>query len=46
MKPITARYGMVVGVNWLTLYQECARQCFGPVIVPTVHFGAFFHFGK
>ena len=21
-------------------------QCFGPVIVPPVHFGAFFHFGK
>ena len=22
------------------------RQCFGPVIVPSVHFGAFFHSGK
>ena len=33
---------MVVGVNWLTLCQEC-RKCFGPVIVPPVHFGALFH---
>ena len=37
---------IVVEVNWLTLYQECRRQCFGPVIVPPVHFGAFLHFGK
>ena len=36
---------MVVGVNWLTLNQEYA-QCCGPVIVSSVHFGAFFHFGK
>ena len=37
---------MVVGVNRLTLYQECARQYFGPVIVIPIHFGAFFHSGK
>ena len=37
---------MVVGVNWLMLYQECAGQCFGPIIVPPLHFGAFFHFIK
>ena len=36
IKPITASYG-----GWLA-----AGQCFGPVIVPPVHFGAFFHFGK
>ena len=30
---------MVVGVNWLMLYQECC--CFGPVIVPSAHFGFF-----
>ena len=28
------------------MYQEDAGQCFGPIIVPPVHFGAFFHFGK
>ena len=32
---------MVVGVNWLTLCQECRKQCFGPVIVPPVHFRSF-----
>ena len=26
--------------------RSAAGQCFGPVIVPPVHFGAFFHFGK
>ena len=34
----------VVGVNWLTSCQECSRaagQCFGPVIVPPIHLGAF-----
>ena len=36
---------MVVGVNCLT-YQECNREVFGPVIVPPVHFRAFFHSGK
>ena len=35
---------MVLGVNWLTLYQECHRAVFWAVIVPPVHFGAFFHF--
>ena len=33
---------MVVGVDWLTLCQECRRVVFWPVIVPPVHFGAFF----
>ena len=28
VKPITARYGMVDGVNWLTLCQECRRTVF------------------
>ena len=32
---------MIVQVNWLTLYQECAGQCFGHVIVPPAHFRAF-----
>ena len=22
------------------------QQCFGPIVVPPIHFGAFFHFGK
>ena len=34
------------GVNWLMLYQKCRRAVFWPVIVPPVHFGSFFHFGK
>ena len=34
---------MVVEVNWLTLGQECSREVFGPVIVPPVDPGAFFH---
>ena len=33
---------MIVGVNWLTLYQECGREVFWAVIVPPVHFGVFF----
>ena len=37
---------MVVGVNWLTLYQECRRAVFWPVIVPTIHLGALFHSGE
>ena len=36
---------MVIGVNWLTLYQEY-RQCFGPVIVPSVHIGTLLLSGK
>ena len=35
---------MVVKVNRWMLYQECAGQCFGPVIVSPVHVGAFFNF--
>ena len=35
---------MIVGVNWLTLYQQCPFADFLSVIVPHVHFGAFFHF--
>ena len=23
-----------------------ARECFGPVVVPPVHLGSFFHFGE
>ena len=26
--------------------RSAAGQCFVPLIVPPVHFGAFFHFGK
>ena len=37
---------MVVEVNCLTLYQECRKAVFWPIIVPPVHFPAFFHFGK
>ena len=37
---------MVVGINRLTLYQECRGAVFWAVIVPPVHFGAFFRFGK
>ena len=33
----------LVGVNCLTSCQQC---CFGPVIVPPVHLGAFFHSGE
>ena len=44
MERITARYGKLVRVNWLTLCQEFAGQCFGPV-VPPVHLGAFFNTG-
>ena len=36
---------MVVGVNWLTLCQECHRAVFRRIVVPPVHFGAFFHSG-
>ena len=32
---------MVVEVNWLTLYHECRRACFGTVILPPVHFRVF-----
>ena len=28
IRPVTARYGTVVGVNWLILYQECHRALF------------------
>ena len=37
---------MVVAVNWLTLYQESRMAVFWAVIIPIVHFGAFFHSGK
>ena len=33
-------------VNWPTLCQECHRACFGPVVVPSVHLGTFFHSGE
>ena len=36
----------VVGVNWLTSCQERPEQCFGPIIFPPVHLGAFLHFGE
>ena len=26
--------------------RSAAGECLGPIIVPPVHFGAFFHFGK
>ena len=32
---------MVVGVNCLALCRSAAGQCFGPIIVPTVHFEHF-----
>ena len=32
---------MVVGVNWLTLCQECHRAVFWPIIVPPIHLRAF-----
>ena len=37
---------MVDGCSWLACIRSAAGQCFGPVIVPPVHVGAFFHFGK
>ena len=37
---------MVVEVNWLTLYQECRRAVFWPVVAPPEDFGGFFHSGK
>ena len=37
---------MVIGANWLTLCQECPRECFGSAVVHPVHRGAFIHSGK
>ena len=31
----------VVGVNWLTSCRNAAGHCFGPIIVPPMHLGAF-----
>ena len=33
----------VIGVNWSTSCQKALRQCFGPVIFPPLHLGAFLH---
>ena len=30
----------------LTCVRSAAGQCFGPIIVPPIHLGAFFHFGE
>ena len=30
----------------VNVVRSAAGWCFGPVTVPPVHFGAFFHFGK
>ena len=38
--------GMVVEVNLLSCIRSAAGQCFGLIIAPPVHFGAFFYFGK
>ena len=40
----TTLWWMVVGVNWLTLHQECHREVFWVIIVIPVHFGTFFPF--
>ena len=45
-KPITARYGGWLSYTAAGITITAAEQCFGPVIVPPVHAGAFFHSGK
>ena len=47
VKPITARYrGWLLEQTGWCCFRSAAGRCFGPFIVHSVHFGAFFHSGK